>query len=395
MLLRVSEKIESSKHQTVTMMRLPRLFPPLLRCLILLAFAGCASIPPEPVYQLSPVSEDTKWLNGQQLVQNIDDSVEIVIAFDRYAEGNLIFDMQIANYSSKPVLVAPETFYAVAARQLGRDTLGTAYAINPESQILAVDLQMSAEKSRYTEKQNSQAFGATLDLIGMFGSLVGDIVGSGKPKTEEEKERRQRQDETDANRRALRKQQEQLERIEHQNQIASLSDARVALERLPVRKTTLNSGMSLSGKVAFPPSRRATLLTFVFPVGLSLHEFRFRQTVIGADRWNQPDRAPEDESFTSAADLFVPKAFDLSVEPASDGKRETVAVITFDMPRSGVASVEVYDESGHSIGILVAGERDAGRYRVRYQSLSLANGTYLFRFQSGGFSATEKLVLAR
>lgn len=377
------------------MMRVPLLFPVLLWCLLLLVFTGCESLPPEPVYQLSPVSADTKWLNGQQLVQNIDDSVEIVMAFDRYADGNLIFDMQIANYSSKPVLVAPETFYRVAARQLGRDTLGTAYAINPESQILAVDLQMSAEKSRYTEKQNSQAFGATLDLIGMFGSLVGDIVSGGKPKTEEEKERRRLQDETDANRRALRKQQEQLDRIEHQNQIASLSDARVVLERLPVRKTTLNSGMSLSGKVAFPPSRRATLFTFVFPVGASQHLFRFRQSVIGANRWNQPDEAPEDESPASAADLFIPKAFDLTVEPASDGKRETVAVITFDMPRSGVASVEVYDESGHSIGILVAGERDAGRYRVRYQSLSLANGTYLFRFQSGGFSTTEKLVLSR
>lgn len=69
--------------------------------------------------------------------------------------------------------------------------------------------------------------------------------------------------------------------------------------------------------------------------------------------------------------------------------------IEFDLPRKANVKLVVYDALGREIKVLVDGELEAGRHRIRFDSNGLPSGVYFYRLLYDGVSETRKMVLLK
>jgi pectate lyase len=69
--------------------------------------------------------------------------------------------------------------------------------------------------------------------------------------------------------------------------------------------------------------------------------------------------------------------------------------INFEIPKSGVVSLKVYDIYGREIATLVEGVKSAGSHTVEFNGSNLSSGVYFARLRSNSFSQTIKLILAK
>ena len=70
-------------------------------------------------------------------------------------------------------------------------------------------------------------------------------------------------------------------------------------------------------------------------------------------------------------------------------------VIEYRMPRDGQARLEVYNQNGQLVDLLVDGWRSQGRHMAAWNSGERATGTYLYRFVADGFERTRRMTLVR
>jgi parallel beta-helix repeat protein len=69
--------------------------------------------------------------------------------------------------------------------------------------------------------------------------------------------------------------------------------------------------------------------------------------------------------------------------------------IEFGVPRGGHVSLKVYDLLGKEVATLVSERVSAGAYRVNWVASGVASGIYYYRFESGKFAVTKRLVVLR
>jgi Secretion system C-terminal sorting domain len=69
--------------------------------------------------------------------------------------------------------------------------------------------------------------------------------------------------------------------------------------------------------------------------------------------------------------------------------------IKFEMPRTSLVNLTVYDILGRQVSVLVNERRDAGVHEVKFDGSNLASGVYFYRLQTGGFVNTKKLLLVK
>jgi hypothetical protein len=69
--------------------------------------------------------------------------------------------------------------------------------------------------------------------------------------------------------------------------------------------------------------------------------------------------------------------------------------ITYNVPKTAMMHVTVYDLLGRMVATLVNGEKTLGRYQVEWNADRLSSGIYYVRMQTQGFVATRKIVLMK
>lgn len=69
--------------------------------------------------------------------------------------------------------------------------------------------------------------------------------------------------------------------------------------------------------------------------------------------------------------------------------------IKFSVKEAGLVTLKVYDVLGREIATLVNETKAAGSYVVNFDASKLASGMYLYKIESGSFSATKKMLLVR
>jgi hypothetical protein len=69
--------------------------------------------------------------------------------------------------------------------------------------------------------------------------------------------------------------------------------------------------------------------------------------------------------------------------------------ITFELPKSAVVRLSVYDMLGREVSVLVNERRDAGVHEVKFEASALSSGVYFYRLQAGDFTHTKRLLLLR
>jgi hypothetical protein len=70
-------------------------------------------------------------------------------------------------------------------------------------------------------------------------------------------------------------------------------------------------------------------------------------------------------------------------------------VIRFSAPHAGEATVEVFDLGGRKVAEVFKGRLEARDYELNFSGQGLASGTYFYRVNGNGFSATEKMQLVK
>lgn len=220
-----------------------------------LALLGACATPYHVM--VKPAAGANRWQNGVEVVSSRQDSVDVRLGVVSTSGPWLEFDVTVHNQSARPVLVAPEAFYldaygAPAGSAVASGPLRV-QADNPEQA-----LQQLRQQAEYHQKQSTNV--PATELLSSLSNLVDDLSSTKRKETEAQRNARQ------ANYHAEMARYEQ-ERTSHAVQAGSARDAVSGLEQAMLRKTTLDPGGVLRGRVRF---RRytdlATRLRVVTPV---------------------------------------------------------------------------------------------------------------------------------
>jgi photosystem II stability/assembly factor-like uncharacterized protein len=69
--------------------------------------------------------------------------------------------------------------------------------------------------------------------------------------------------------------------------------------------------------------------------------------------------------------------------------------IKYDLPKTELVTMRVYDILGREVTTLVNEEKAAGSYRVNFNAGNLASGVYLYRIQAGNYTSVKKMILIK
>ncbi len=73
----------------------------------------------------------------------------------------------------------------------------------------------------------------------------------------------------------------------------------------------------------------------------------------------------------------------------------TTTQINYNLGVSGPVTLEVYNVLGQNVGTLVNSVQGAGAHTATFNAATLPDGMYYYKLQSGEFSATNSMVIAR
>ena len=72
-----------------------------------------------------------------------------------------------------------------------------------------------------------------------------------------------------------------------------------------------------------------------------------------------------------------------------------VTKISYDIPKSGIVSLKVYDVLGNEVSSLVDGFIPAGKYDYDFNASDLSSGIYYYKLVAGDYNATKKMILLK
>lgn len=69
--------------------------------------------------------------------------------------------------------------------------------------------------------------------------------------------------------------------------------------------------------------------------------------------------------------------------------------IKYSLPKAGIVKLTVYNAIGSKVATILNEYKQPGNYSVQFNSSNLASGIYLYRLESGNYSAAKKFVLIK
>jgi len=69
--------------------------------------------------------------------------------------------------------------------------------------------------------------------------------------------------------------------------------------------------------------------------------------------------------------------------------------IKYELPKSSMVSLSVYDILGREVSLLVNERKNAGSYEVKFDASRLASGVYFYRLLAGDHVSTKKMIVLR
>ena len=69
--------------------------------------------------------------------------------------------------------------------------------------------------------------------------------------------------------------------------------------------------------------------------------------------------------------------------------------IKFDIPKSGIVKLTIYDILGRQVSTLVNNELTAGRYEMEWNAGSYSSGIYFYRIEADGFTEVKRMMLVK
>ena len=69
--------------------------------------------------------------------------------------------------------------------------------------------------------------------------------------------------------------------------------------------------------------------------------------------------------------------------------------IRYSIAKAGLVNIKVYDILGRQVAELINHNQGAGEYTVNFNASNLTSGVYIYKIQSGSFTATKKMMLLK
>ncbi len=69
--------------------------------------------------------------------------------------------------------------------------------------------------------------------------------------------------------------------------------------------------------------------------------------------------------------------------------------IEFSVPKEGIVSIKIYNSLGEEIFTVFDGYKNAGKYRINFNSSAFSSGVYLYKLQAGGVLLTKKMIVLK
>ena len=89
----------------------------------------------------------------------------------------------------------------------------------------------------------------------------------------------------------------------------------------------------------------------------------------------------------------LPKDFTLSQNYPNPFNPSTT--INYSLPKEGNVKLTVYNSIGCKVTTIVNDHKPAGNYSVQFNAANLASGIYMYRLESGNYSAAKKLIILK
>lgn len=140
--------------------------------------------------------------------------------------------------------------------------------------------------------------------------------------------------------------------------------------------TTLNNGLNGSGGFMLLPEKGIIL----GHAGSSVYKFQAQYSVTT-------------EIHEVVLNTGIPRDFSLLQNYPNPFNPSTK--IRYDLAKTGIVKLTVYDQLGRQVAELVNGSRNAGAYEVEFNGSNLASGIYFYKLEVPGQTFTKKMILVK
>ncbi|RSK48883.1 hypothetical protein [Hymenobacter rigui] len=235
---------------------------------------------------VEPARSNGPWVNGHPTsVVSHPDSVYVRAGFIRADDNELVFEVAYLNYSDKPILIAPETFYYMAVP----DTLTDSTRVPAqffEARRLAAnpEVRLGQLQARLKEQERKADNVSWFEILTSAANLVEDVSSIKKKETDQqvvEREARHQSDQAYFDN----------QRLDHAEQADHLYTQATALEAVVLRNNTLAPGQGMRGQVFFPRMDVARKLRVVVFFDERPVQFTFNQTLRGTRQYQPASTA--------------------------------------------------------------------------------------------------------
>ena len=217
---------------------------------------------PKSLIKLEPTQETTKWLYGQEFARDSVSGIIYEVGFDQIVEPNYLFDFDITNRSNLEILIDPKDFYYIPLNDSLQPMVDEYFhASDPEEEILNIEKKLSITEAR---RKNNIA----LSIVGLGIDIATAAITASDDNPHNDYFR------TDMFNAV------QVGNMANEFEAADLNELRESWSQSTIRKTTLEPGYSMKGKVFFPFFRDAKYLELVLPIDDQDMRILFQQKYI-------------------------------------------------------------------------------------------------------------------
>lgn len=226
-------------------------------CICLIFFSSCST--PKSILRLKPQSEKTSWFYGQEFTGDSVFGIIAKVAFDEVQQPWYAFDVEITNRSNLDYLVDPSQMFIVPLNGKGEPMNGdTISIVDPEAKIMELDRKLSINASNQKNQLGLSLLAAGIDIATGIAVMSDD-----NPKNDNLR--------TDLLPLAM------AAGAENKFQAMDLNQLRDTWKSTTLRKTTLEKGYQIHGKILAPISRDASFIQLNIPVDNDLIRINFMQ----------------------------------------------------------------------------------------------------------------------
>jgi hypothetical protein len=156
---------------------------------------------------------------------------------------------------------------------------------------------------------------------------------------------------------------------------------------------TLSTGSYLLGRVRF--NRIDTTVTTCDTIRYTSVMLDSITTMVYGTNWSRTNPNPPCPPITGISGQIaeIPNVYKLYDNYPNPFNPSTT--IKYDIPRTGIVKIVIYDILGREVQSLVNAKKEPGHYEVKWDASNFASGAYFYKLETESFTDIKKMILMK